>query len=97
METIFYRLAGTAGAVVTCPLEVVKTRLQSSQSGFDVKVPVIASLESSNKGTCKTIPTFRRQLTTAASIKNSSQMLSISSCGGVPKSGKSVGLVRCFK
>jgi len=25
---------GTAGAVVTCPLEVVKTRLQSSNSGF---------------------------------------------------------------
>jgi hypothetical protein len=28
----FYRVAGTAGAVVTCPLEVVKTRLQSSNA-----------------------------------------------------------------
>lgn len=27
-------IAGTAGAVVTCPLEVVKTRLQSSSSSF---------------------------------------------------------------
>jgi len=27
-------MGGTAGAVVTCPLEVVKTRLQSSNSGF---------------------------------------------------------------
>lgn len=27
-------VAGTAGAIVTCPLEVVKTRLQSSSSGF---------------------------------------------------------------
>lgn len=28
------RLAGTVGAIVTCPLEVVKTRLQSSSSQF---------------------------------------------------------------
>ncbi len=28
------RVAGTAGAVVTCPLEVVKTRLQSSNPVF---------------------------------------------------------------
>ena len=32
--SFFYRCGGTAGAVVTCPLEVVKTRLQSSNSGF---------------------------------------------------------------
>lgn len=30
-------VGGTMGAVVTCPLEVVKTRLQSSSSGFDGK------------------------------------------------------------
>lgn len=29
-----YRFAGTIGAIVTCPLEVVKTRLQSSSSPF---------------------------------------------------------------
>lgn len=28
------RFAGTVGAIVTCPLEVVKTRLQSSSSQF---------------------------------------------------------------
>lgn len=28
------RFAGTIGAIVTCPLEVVKTRLQSSSSRF---------------------------------------------------------------
>ena len=27
-------MGGTAGAILTCPLEVVKTRLQSSNSGF---------------------------------------------------------------
>lgn len=31
-KTFFYRTAGTVGAVVTCPLEVVKTRLQSSSA-----------------------------------------------------------------
>jgi len=31
-------VGGTAGAIVTCPLEVVKTRLQSSNSGFDTSV-----------------------------------------------------------
>ena len=30
-----FRAGGTAGALFTCPLEVVKTRLQSSNSGFD--------------------------------------------------------------
>lgn len=29
-----FRFAGTVGAIVTCPLEVVKTRLQSSSSQF---------------------------------------------------------------
>lgn len=32
-------IAGTAGAVVTCPLEVVKTRLQSSSASFIHSVP----------------------------------------------------------
>lgn len=31
MNFFLSRVAGTAGAVVTCPLEVVKTRLQSSK------------------------------------------------------------------
>ena len=31
-------MAGTTGAICTCPLEVVKTRLQSSNSGFDTTV-----------------------------------------------------------
>ncbi len=31
---LIFRMGGTAGAIITCPLEVVKTRLQSSNSGF---------------------------------------------------------------
>jgi solute carrier family 25 protein 33/36 len=36
-------VGGTTGAILTCPLEVVKTRLQSSNSGFDNKIPKIES------------------------------------------------------
>ena len=31
---LIYRIGGTVGAVLTCPLEVVKTRLQSSCASF---------------------------------------------------------------
>lgn len=34
IDCINNRFAGTIGAIVTCPLEVVKTRLQSSSSPF---------------------------------------------------------------
>jgi len=39
-------VGGTSGAIVTCPLEVVKTRLQSSNSGFDTKLK--SSLQTSS-------------------------------------------------
>jgi len=41
-------VAGTTGAVITCPLEVVKTRLQSSNSGFG-NVSSTSSSSSSGK------------------------------------------------
>ena len=40
---LFCSTAGTTGAVLTCPLEVVKTRLQSSVTSF-VQVNVHAAL-----------------------------------------------------
>ncbi|KAB0793055.1 hypothetical protein PPYR_12675 [Photinus pyralis] len=51
-------VAGTVGAIVTCPLEVVKTRLQSSQSGFTTQIPLIAQERISS--TCNTFGTQRR-------------------------------------
>lgn len=44
-------VGGTSGAIITCPLEVVKTRLQSSNSGFDTKLkpPLKSSGEESGK------------------------------------------------
>ncbi|XP_055601291.1 mitochondrial carrier protein Rim2-like isoform X1 [Uranotaenia lowii] len=48
-------LAGTAGAVVTCPLEVVKTRLQSSSASFIHSIPATRDVASAitNNGTPK--------------------------------------------
>jgi len=48
-------VGGTTGAIFTCPLEVVKTRLQSSNSGFDASVKDAAK----NPG-CKTKKTSKR-------------------------------------
>lgn len=47
------RVAGTVGAIATCPLEVVKTRLQSSASGF---YPPGNKEFISGHVTCKTFP-----------------------------------------
>lgn len=60
----FFRVAGTAGAIVTCPLEVVKTRLQSSSSGF-YPPPMNKELASGHV-TCKSFPKAeqRRRLCT---------------------------------
>lgn len=54
MYFVFHRVAGTTGAIVTCPLEVVKTRLQSSSSGF-YPPPVNKELTSGHV-TCKSFP-----------------------------------------
>lgn len=34
VSIVFYRCGGTVGAIFTCPLEVIKTRLQSSKLAF---------------------------------------------------------------
>lgn len=49
-DTLIHLVAGgaggTAGAIVTCPLEVVKTRLQGSNSGFDTRLKAPPAEES---------------------------------------------------
>ncbi|CAH4030168.1 mitochondrial carrier protein Rim2 [Pieris rapae] len=49
-------VAGTAGAVVTCPLEVVKTRLQSSKGVVIPPPPPPSSNTTSSKRVCSKIP-----------------------------------------
>ena len=50
-------MAGTAGAVVTCPLEVVKTRLQSSKGvGVPPTQPPPPNDAAKSKRVCSKIP-----------------------------------------
>ncbi|KAF2893501.1 hypothetical protein ILUMI_12683 [Ignelater luminosus] len=49
-------VAGTVGAIVTCPLEVVKTRLQSSHSGFHSRLASHHNIYT----TCQTLAEQRR-------------------------------------
>lgn len=61
-------IAGTTAAIVTCPLEVVKTRLQSSVGIYQIQkmcVPPIASNDNvASQLTCKSMSYQRRRLNT---------------------------------
>lgn len=47
-------LAGTFGAVLTCPLEVIKTRYQSSQNDFArPRIPLDTSVTTAHIGGAK--------------------------------------------
>ncbi|XP_060864423.1 mitochondrial carrier protein Rim2 [Metopolophium dirhodum] len=98
-------LAGTTGAVVTCPLEVVKTRLQSSSSFGATRydyVPRIASEDSGgSRMTCKTISSLQRRryntLSSAGGRHSSTQILTFSQCGVGSQNTKSMGLLQCLR
>ncbi|XP_054268810.1 mitochondrial carrier protein Rim2-like isoform X2 [Macrosteles quadrilineatus] len=93
-------VAGTMGAIVTCPLEVVKTRLQSSSSGFhihNVQVPKIASMEGNSQGTCKTIMSSQRRRINTVTSRHATQFLAISQYEGMPPPQKSMGLIQCLR
>lgn len=98
-----FSVAGTVGAIVTCPLEVVKTRLQSSRSGF-TEIPQIARENGGTdaKTTCRTLPVGaikqqqqqRRRLWTS-SHHFRPQVVALS--GYVAPPSRSIGLVQCLK
>lgn len=93
---MFHSVAGTVGAIVTCPLEVVKTRLQSSRSGFqEHMIPQIAR-ESANgaKTTCRTVPDQRRRLWTS-SRSYRPQVVALS--GYVARSSPSMSLIQMLR
>ncbi|XP_018577340.1 mitochondrial carrier protein Rim2 isoform X2 [Anoplophora glabripennis] len=71
-------VAGTTGAIVTCPLEVVKTRQQSSRNSF-VIVRDLSNIPGESplpKTTCRTVPDQRRYTSPPSQI----QTLSIVQC-----------------
>ncbi|XP_076653318.1 replication in mitochondria 2 [Halictus rubicundus] len=94
-------VAGTAGAIVTCPLEVVKTRLQSSSSGF-YPPPVNKELTSGHV-TCKSFPKpeQRRRLCTGGYTRHALVALSHFGVptppGGSPHSHSAPGIYQCIR
>ncbi|XP_046818433.1 solute carrier family 25 member 36-A [Vespa velutina] len=94
-------VAGTTGAIVTCPLEVVKTRLQSSSSGF--QPPPVNKEFTSGHVTCKSFPTpeQRRRLCTGGYPRCS--FLALSHCGVSTPSGSgphaypTPGIYQCIR
>ncbi|CAK9817876.1 Mitochondrial carrier protein Rim2 [Anthophora plagiata] len=94
-------VAGTAGAIVTCPLEVVKTRLQSSSSGF--YPPPINKELTSGHVTCKSFPKSeqRRKLCTGGYTRHALVALSHFGSsmppGGSPHSHSTPGVYQCIR
>ncbi|KAI4485305.1 hypothetical protein M0804_006810 [Polistes exclamans] len=96
-----HSVAGTTGAIVTCPLEVVKTRLQSSSSGFHP--PPVNKEFTSGHVTCKSFPTpeQRRRLCTGGYPRCS--FLALSHCGvstppgGSPHAYPTPGIIQCIR
>jgi len=67
MLTLFLSVGGTTGAIITCPLEVVKTRLQSSNSGFhgtppDGNKPLVSSQNGTGVSMSKSKPHSTQRL-----------------------------------
>lgn len=74
-----YRVAGTAGAVVTCPLEVVKTRLQSSNAFLPVHASRISELPGMQNPTSDALrrPEQRRKFSSTILRRSRPQVNSI--------------------
>ncbi|XP_023295153.1 mitochondrial carrier protein Rim2 isoform X1 [Lucilia cuprina] len=104
--------AGTVGAVVTCPLEVVKTRLQSSTAAFQTPPRVVENPSSTNASSELLRPEQRRKLSTTI-LRNRSQpqviggvrrflqkyfqIMAISHCGISSSSTKSMSILQCLR
>lgn len=96
-DTVVHLVAGgaggTAGAIVTCPLEVVKTRLQSSVATFyhhshHVYVPSL---------TTSVHPPPGLQISTCASYRTSSDLLTLSSAEANCCRNTSIGIWKCLR
>ncbi|ALC38176.1 CG18317 [Drosophila busckii] len=92
--------AGTVGAVVTCPLEVVKTRLQSSTAFLTPAARIVEPAGGPSNGGASELlrPEQRRKLSTTI-LRNRSQpqIMAISHCGISSSSTKSMSIVQCLR
>ncbi|XP_037090084.1 solute carrier family 25 member 36-like [Pollicipes pollicipes] len=89
-------MGGTMGAIVTCPLEVVKTRLQSSRSGFELQVPPMAA-ESRGQAsvTCRSVQHGQRSRFCTASGRAARD--GHVAFGPEFRPARSIGLIRCIR
>ncbi|CAH1377059.1 hypothetical protein MTP99_018476 [Tenebrio molitor] len=88
-------VAGTVGAIVTCPLEVVKTRQQSSNSGFHHLPQIAQEPPGGSQTTCRTVyPAQRRRLWTTTRHSRP-QVVALS--GYVTSSSNTLSIVQCLK
>lgn len=94
---IYSSVAGTTGAIVTCPLEVVKTRQQSSRSGF-VIIRDLSSIPGEtpvNKTTCRTLPDRRRLWTSC--LYSRPQVVALSGYGPTQQSVQQMNILHCLR
>ncbi|XP_033763629.1 solute carrier family 25 member 36-like [Pecten maximus] len=88
-------LGGTAGAVLTCPLEVVKTRLQSSLSTFHYSTATSTARPTclvSNYSAFHTAPS-----STFVTIRNVGTIANVSEAALVHARSRSLGLLFCLR
>lgn len=96
------RCGGTMGAVVTCPLEVVKTRLQSSSYGYMGNALPPPAAQQGGSTTCPTVPQRHRggstrRLCTSA-LRSGTQVVQLSQQLPDPQGQRhSLSLFRCLK
>ncbi|XP_037710199.1 mitochondrial carrier protein Rim2 isoform X2 [Drosophila subpulchrella] len=91
--------AGTVGAVVTCPLEVVKTRLQSSTAFMTPSRLAENAGGPANGGQSELLrPEQRRKLSTTI-LRNRSQpqIMAISHCGISSTTPKTMSIMQCLR
>ncbi|RZB39004.1 solute carrier family 25 member 36-A [Asbolus verrucosus] len=94
LTEVICRVAGTVGAIVTCPLEVVKTRQQSSNSGFHVP-PIAREPPGGSQTTCRSVyPAQRRRLWTTTRHSRP-QVVALS--GYVSPTSNTLSILQCLR
>ncbi|XP_050665800.1 mitochondrial carrier protein Rim2 isoform X3 [Leptidea sinapis] len=95
-------IAGTAGAVVTCPLEVVKTRLQSSK-GVGIPPTTPPSNAANSNRVCSKIPKHQKQKQMKSSWKRPTNErtghLMVQQCAhaGHARAQSRMSLIQCIR